>query len=422
MRFRHSIAAVALFLAAAPAFAQVVTQAQCEQNRGLVRSGKIGGPAFDPSNPLPTRVISFDDFKKIKWPRGTNPKLFPSAAGQRGRVAPEEGTIYQIDGVDINGIEGCNRGFSIPFIKFSSDINAQEIFSSVPPAKCMIGSKYADAVSKVVDRYTQLYSGWSPADPDTCSGGGDDEKNRRPLRIIGVGYWDDTIFTGTPILTLNPLLYIVELDENGQPIEPGPFVTPVNHAPRTKATYALSVSVSGDLNPTGTSTGASASFATNTGDLITYANDQLSGDVVGKDGIPDFLYTEFFANPVAAKGVTAVPPIGDVQFSIRFPLGLPLAVGQNYRITPSPAQPPPDSPPKVQPTIEFRINNTGCQIENGSLTVNAMSTDCEASDWSIERFPSLDLAFVQPHLTSYDVSISGSCASGATFNAHLVLK
>src|SRR5947207_8984362 len=106
MRFRHSIAAAILSLAVASAYAQVVTQTQCEDNRGLVRSGKIAGPAFDVNNPIPTRVISFDDFKKIKWTRGTNLKFFPAVAGQKGRLGPEETTIYQIDGVDFVGFSG----------------------------------------------------------------------------------------------------------------------------------------------------------------------------------------------------------------------------------------------------------------------------------------------------------------------------
>ena len=152
MRFRHSIAAVALFLAAAPAFAQVVTQAQCEQNRGLVRSGKIGGPAFDPSNPLPTRVISFDDFKKIKWPRGTNPKLFPSAAGQRGRVAAEEAVIYQIDNLDMVGFGTCDRGGTIEFIPFNNSILTTPIIGGWPKVKCLTGSKYANAIDEFVAR------------------------------------------------------------------------------------------------------------------------------------------------------------------------------------------------------------------------------------------------------------------------------
>ena len=117
MRFRQPIAAAIVFMcAAAPAFAQFVTQSQCEENRGLVREGKVGGPAFDPNNPVHSRVISFDDFKKIKWPRGTNTKLFPSQAGQRSRITAEENTIYQIDGLDLDGQGSCHRGWRIEFI------------------------------------------------------------------------------------------------------------------------------------------------------------------------------------------------------------------------------------------------------------------------------------------------------------------
>ena len=39
----------------------------------------------------------------------------------------------------------------------------------------------------------------------------------------------------TPVLTLNPILYMTELDENGQPIDPGTVIMPINHGPRTQA-------------------------------------------------------------------------------------------------------------------------------------------------------------------------------------------
>src|SRR5437762_627868 len=160
MRFRHSIAAAVLFCAAAPAFTQVITQAQCEENRGLVRSGKVGGPAFDVNNPISTRVITFDDFKKIKWTRGTNPKLFPSQVGQRARITGEESTIFQIDGVDYVGFSLCHRGVELEFVGGST--TSSPIIGALPMRKCMEGSKYAPAADEFMARYTQLYSIWSP--------------------------------------------------------------------------------------------------------------------------------------------------------------------------------------------------------------------------------------------------------------------
>src|SRR5262249_20001772 len=247
MRLRYSSVAAILVFAAAATFGQgpVITDAQRAANRGLVRSGKIGGPAFDPNNPLPTRVISFDDFKRIKWPRGTNPKFFPSAVGQHARVAAEESVIYQIDNLDMVGFNTCNRGGSIEFIPFDSSILSSPIIGGWPKVKCLAGSKYADAIDLFVARYSQRYSVWAPADPFGCVGGGEHERNHRPLRVMGVGFWDDNGGATTPVLTLNPILYMTELDENGQPIDPGTVVMPINHGPRTQAKYTLSFAVSG---------------------------------------------------------------------------------------------------------------------------------------------------------------------------------
>lgn len=210
MRVWRVVAALSLLLSAA-SYAQ--TTDQCTEDRGNVRSGEDGGaPFFDLNNPVGTPT-TFDEFTAVRWEQNHGSDTLPSQL-QNARIEPEETTIYQIDGLELRSTITCLGVTRLELGKPGTSTNAAIIFALAPSASCMTGSPYQAATAKALNDFLTKYSTQSGGSPDVCLASADTERNGRLLRLIGPGYWStDT----PPQLSINPILAIQELDENGNP-------------------------------------------------------------------------------------------------------------------------------------------------------------------------------------------------------------
>lgn len=183
----------------------------CVSGRGAIRSGKTLGPSVDPSNPAnQARLITLENFRKIKWQRGKDPTRQP-AAFPTTRISPEEFTVYEIENLDLNSFTMCNGGATWEFTRHGDSIICPSIVAGIPPTVCALPYEYTKLINQTLVAYATGISIWSsqPNWAKECGDGGDGNRDgTQAIRIVGIGFWDDTQLDadGNPRLTLNPVL------------------------------------------------------------------------------------------------------------------------------------------------------------------------------------------------------------------------
>ena len=207
---KNVLTASILSLAVATFAAAQHTPSDCESNRGKVRTGAVGGVAFDPSNPTGT-VISLEDFVAKRYGDGNDaPNKRPSVVAPERRVAGE-GIVYVIENVEAGGFSHCGSA-GLTFEKVG-DFGGYDFgtFAGYFPHKSCIPAELEAAVGEAYRRFSQELSIWPPWKDDECVFGGE---KTVPLRVTGISFWDDTDGLVTPRLTLSPILAIAPMDDD----------------------------------------------------------------------------------------------------------------------------------------------------------------------------------------------------------------
>src|SRR4051794_21779439 len=196
---RPCVLLLGFLLSASAVLAQIPTD-DCIDRRGGVRSGIIHGPTFDPTKPA-GKLITIEDFRAIRCPRSTlDAKQRPSVIAKNARLGPAETTIYQFDNVEIVTFEGCGRTFLHINRVGNSSVSLPAF---LPGAVCRSKSQYKEAFAKLEADYPAL-SVWkgNPSVANICGSAGE---GTPPLRIFGLGFWDDNNGQSAPTLVLDPV-------------------------------------------------------------------------------------------------------------------------------------------------------------------------------------------------------------------------
>ncbi len=88
----------------------------CDVNRGVVRTGKLVGGSFSPDATTGGTPITLEEFLAIKYQNASDPDSWPSKIAPSSRVGGE-GTIYQIDNLEIGGFSQCESAVGVELEK-----------------------------------------------------------------------------------------------------------------------------------------------------------------------------------------------------------------------------------------------------------------------------------------------------------------
>ncbi|MEA2328068.1 MAG: hypothetical protein QOE68_3027, partial [Thermoanaerobaculia bacterium] len=157
------------------------------------------------------KLITVEEFNALRYPRSvTDPKQRPSVIAKNTRLGPAETTIYKFENVQVTTFSGCGRTY-VRFIRVGT--TSIGVNADIPGPVCRAKSQYKDAFAKLETDYPAL-SVWkgNPNVTNICGSAGDATP---PLRIFGIGFWDDDNGEFPPELVLDPIISIEAMGDTG---------------------------------------------------------------------------------------------------------------------------------------------------------------------------------------------------------------
>ena len=172
-----------------------------------VRAG-AGTKPYDPARDRNSaKFISWDDFRKLKYPHAANSiNDFPRFISPTRRFGAFEQTLFAMEG--IISCPSFSNGFrSEEFRATVFDPDSRSTLQIENPAMdtCLYGSPNFDRIKD----FSRTIDAWSKG----CA-----IENRR-VRVIGYGFWDEIISANSSVFpSMSPVLDIIVLDKDGNEV------------------------------------------------------------------------------------------------------------------------------------------------------------------------------------------------------------